>query len=254
MLQLKTKMKEIMDNGKLKVENEQLPKGWEVKKLGEVCNVRDGTHDSPKYQEKGYPLITSKNLKQGIIVYDKIKYISEEDYLHINKRSKVDIGDILFAMIGTIGNPVVIVNEPDYAIKNVALFKVGDLLDSYFLKFYLSSKFVIDKMQKDAKGTTQKFVGLGYLRAFEIPLPPLTQQKQIVAILDKAFTAIDQAKANAQQNGLNAKELFESYLQNVFENKERIGRRKGLKTLLLKLEVEQHQEVENQVINWKVFL
>ena len=53
----------------------------------------------------------------------------------------------------------------------------------------------------------------------EIPLPPLPQQKQIVAILDKAFAAIDTAKANAEQNLQNAKELFESYLQNVFENK-----------------------------------
>ena len=51
------------------------------------------------------------------------------------------------------------------------------------------------------------------------PLLPLPQQKQIVSILDKAFAAIDTAKANAEQNLQNAKELFESYLQNVFENK-----------------------------------
>jgi len=204
---------------KLTMENTNLPVRWEMKTIGEVCDVRDGTHDSPKYQDEGYPLITSKNLKNGKIVYNKVKYISENDFKHINKRSKVDIGDILFAMIGTIGNPVVVVNKPNYAIKNVALFKVGELLDSNYLKYYLSSQFVIDKMQREAKGTTQKFVGLGYLRKFSIPLPPLTQQKQILAILDKAFAAIDTAKANAEQNLQNAKELFESYLQNVFENK-----------------------------------
>ena len=64
------------------------------------------------------------------------------------------------------------------------------------------------------------------LKSFEIPLPPLPQQKQIVAILDKAFAAIDTAKANAEQNLQNAKELFESYLQNILKIKGMIGRRK----------------------------
>ena len=146
-------------------------KGWEIKKLGDICDVRDGTHDSPKYQEKGYALITSKNLKNGEITYQNVNYISEEDYHNINKRSKVDVGDILFAMIGTIGNPVVIVEKPDYAIKNVALIKVGVLQNSSFFKYYLETKYVIEKMIKEAKGTTQKFVGLGYLRDFTIPIP-----------------------------------------------------------------------------------
>src|SRR5690606_26661682 len=79
--------------------------GWEEKKLGEVYDVRDGTHDSPKYQNKGYPLVTSKNLKNHKLTLDDVKFISEADYFNINKRSKVDVGDVLFAMIGTIGNP-----------------------------------------------------------------------------------------------------------------------------------------------------
>ena len=194
-------------------------KNWEIKKLGEVYDVRDGTHDSPKFVEEGYALITSKNLKNDNLNYDNVNYITEQDYISINKRSKVDAGDVLFAMIGTIGNPIVIKAEPDFAIKNVALFKVPKNQDSYFLKYYLDSGLVIEKMTKDAKGATQKFVGLGYLRNFPIPIPPIAEQQSIVAILDKAFAAIDTAKANAQQNLQNAKELFESYLQGVFENK-----------------------------------
>lgn len=194
-------------------------KNWVTKKLGEVYDVRDGTHDSPQYVEEGYALITSKNLKNDNLNYDNVNYITEQDYISINKRSKVDLGDILFAMIGTIGNPIVIKEEPDFAIKNVALFKVPKNQDSYFLKYYLDSGHVIDQMTKDAKGATQKFVGLGYLRNFEIPLPPLSEQQRIVTILDEVFEAITKAKANAEQNLKNAKELFESYLQNVFETK-----------------------------------
>ncbi|WP_321779448.1 restriction endonuclease subunit S [Sulfurimonas sp.] len=196
-----------------------LREGWEIRRLGDVYDVRDGTHDSPRYIEEGYPLITSKNLKQDTLNYNKVKYISHIDYVNINKRSKVDVGDILFAMIGTIGNPIVIKNEPDFAIKNVALFKVSDNQNSHFLKYFLDSEQVIKKMLRDAKGTTQKFVGLGYLRNFEIVLPPLQEQEKIVAILDEAFLAIAKAKENAELNLQNAKELFESYLQGVFENK-----------------------------------
>jgi type I restriction enzyme S subunit len=195
-----------------------MKKGWEIKKLGEVFDVRDGTHDSPQYITEGFPLITSKNLKNGIITYDKVKFISESDYKKINKRSKVDIGDVLFAMIGTIGNPVEIVDEPNYAIKNVALFKVNKNQNSGFLKYYLNTPFVIEKMNKEAKGTTQKFVGLGYLRNFPIPIPPLPEQKRIVSILDRVFSAIEQSRNNAEQNLKNAKELFQSKLQAIFDN------------------------------------
>lgn len=96
---------------------------WKCVKFSDVLDVRDGTHDSPTYHDMGYPLITSKNLKDGQITDKDIRYISKEDYEKINERSKVDIGDILFAMIGTIGNPVVVQNEPQFAIKNMALFK-----------------------------------------------------------------------------------------------------------------------------------
>lgn len=210
-------------------------KNWERKKLGEVYDVRDGTHDSPKYVKDGYALITSKNLKNDSLNYDNVNYITEQDYININKRSKVDVGDVLFAMIGTIGNPIVIKDEPDFAIKNVALFKVPENQDSYFLKYYLDSSIVIDKMSKDAKGATQKFVGLGYLRDFEIPLPPLPEQQRVVSILDQAFAAIDKAKANAEQNFKNAKELFESYLQGVFEKKGDGWEEKSLKELTTKI-------------------
>ena len=189
---------------------------WIESTLGEAYDVRDGTHDSPKYQEEGYALITSKNLKNSSITYDRIKFISEYDYININKRSEVNVGDILFAMIGTIGNPVVVKNKPDFAIKNVALFKVPNEQDSDFLKYYLESSYVKEKMQREAKGTTQKFVGLGYLRTFPISLPPLSEQKRIVAILDEAFAGIDTAIANTEKNLANARELFESYLNLVF--------------------------------------
>ena len=79
-------------------------KGWEKVKLEKICDVRDGTHDSPKYILEGYPLVTSKNIINDSISFENVNYISETDYQNINKRSRVEYGDILMPMIGTIGN------------------------------------------------------------------------------------------------------------------------------------------------------
>lgn len=192
---------------------------WQITTLGEAYDVRDGTHDSPKYHSAGYPLITSKNLKWDGLDFSDVKLISEEDYRKINSRSLVHKGDVLFAMIGTIGIPTVVTIEPNFAIKNVALFKLSPSNSSNFLKYYLDSPMVASKMMSDAKGATQKFVGLGYLRGFPINLPPLAEQQRIVTILDEAFAGIATATANAEKNLANARALFESYLQSVFENK-----------------------------------
>jgi restriction endonuclease S subunit len=153
--------------------------------LGDYYDVRDGTHDSPKFYDEGYPLITSKNLKNGEINFEKIQYISKEDYLNISQRSAVKKGDVLMAMIGTIGNPVVIDTEAEFAIKNVALFKTTSQQSPHFLRYYLGSDFVIRKMEKDAKGATQKFVGLGYLRSFPIKVPSLDIQIKLVKELEE---------------------------------------------------------------------
>ncbi len=169
---------------------------WEEKELNKVTDVRDGTHDSPNYVTSGFPLVTSKNLKNGKIVLDKVNYISLEDYQNINKRSMVNKGDILFAMIGTIGNPV-IVRESNFAIKNVALFKNTGRINEYFLKYYLESSKTIDKMKKEAKGSTQKFVSLGYLRSFKVVVPNPNEQQEIVCILNSLLAKEEEIRCLA---------------------------------------------------------
>ena len=158
----------------------QRGEGWVETTLGTAYDVRDGTHDSPKYYETGYPLITSKNLKREGLSFEDVRLISEQDYTKIIERSAVHKGDVLFAMIGTVGNPTLVEVEPNFAIKNVALFKNRKGQSGAFLKYYLDSGMVISRMMKEAKGTTQKFVGLGYLRAFPINLPPLDTQLKLV--------------------------------------------------------------------------
>ncbi|CAD5972239.1 MULTISPECIES: restriction endonuclease subunit S [Planktothrix] len=168
---------------------------WKVVKCQDVIDIRDGTHDTPKYVNVGYPLITSKNLKNGSIDFSEVSYISAEDYIEINKRSKVDKGDILLAMIGTIGNPVIVDVDQEFSIKNVALFKLQNSpVDPRFFKYLLESSIVKKQLERETKGGTQKFVSLKVLRNLEIPLPPIASQRRIANILDKADEIIRKRK------------------------------------------------------------
>jgi len=194
----------------------QRGEGWEEKRLGEVYDVRDGTHDSPKYHATGYPLITSKNLKREGLSFDDVSLINERDFTKINQRSAVHKGDVLFAMIGTIGNPTLVTVEPNFAIKNVALFKIPQGQSGAFLKHYLASGWVISKMMQEAKGSTQKFVGLGYLRDFPINVPPLAKQLEVVEALDELSAETQRLESLYQRKLAALDELKKSLLHQAF--------------------------------------
>ena len=166
-----------------------IPSNWEWSKLGSCLDVHDGTHDTPKYVVNGIPLVTSKNLCDGYIDFSTAKFISEEDHLAISQRSKVDTGDIMFAMIGSIGNPVLYIGDDEFSIKNMALFKKinGGLDMNYVYWFlYLSQ----DNMKRFASGAVQSFVSLSYLRNYLIPVPPLQEQKRIVDAIEQLYPLI----------------------------------------------------------------
>jgi type I restriction enzyme S subunit len=160
-------------------------KGWEVGLLGDVCDVRDGTHDSPKYVTNGgFPLVTSKNLTSGVVDLSDINYISEEDYIQINKRSKVELGNILLPMIGTIGTPVLVDQEPNFAIKNVALIKFAHNSPmAIYVKHLLSSHYFDYVIGQKSRGGTQQFISLGDLRKFPLLLPPKERQIDFVNVV-----------------------------------------------------------------------
>ena len=152
---------------------------WEQRELNSIADVRDGTHASPQYFSSGHPFITSKNVKDGYINYDDVQFISDEDFEEINKRSKVDVNDILMGMIGTIGNLALVRETPDFAIKNVALIK--DTGDIYYRYLYhcLQSEIVLNQLTENMDGGTQKFVALNRIRELYIPFPSRPEQEAI---------------------------------------------------------------------------
>ena len=159
-----------------------IPENWCWARMGTCLDVRDGTHDTPKYVPAGIPLVTSKNLCNGEIDFSTAKLISEEDHLAISQRSKVDSGDIMYAMIGSIGNPVLYKGNAEFSIKNMALFKkIPHGLDMEYVYWFLYLSQ--DTMKKFASGGVQSFVSLGYLRNYWIPVPPIQEQHRIVTAI-----------------------------------------------------------------------
>lgn len=171
------------------------PFGWEKALLSTVCDVRDGTHDSPSYYETGYPLVTSKNVSSGKINLTDCSLICESDFKKINERSKVDTGDIIMPMIGTIGKPVIVDIEPNFAIKNVALIKFKDssrVLNAY-VRALLMSDYFEDAVLSKVRGGTQKFISLGDIRKLCVLVPPMEKQEQFVMFVNQ----VDKSKVVA---------------------------------------------------------
>jgi len=154
-------------NEKLKRE---IPEGWEVKELNEIIKVKDGTHTSPKPQNEGYYLITSKHISENGIDFNSAYRISIEDYTEINRRSLVESRDILFSMIGTIGQKYLVTERTiNYAIKNMALLKTSQYTEIvYYIWLYLSSIDYIRYESNVISGSIQKFMSLDAMRKIPI--------------------------------------------------------------------------------------
>ena len=186
---------------------------WVQRNLGEWSDVRDGTHASPKYIEQGHPMVTSKNLTDSGLDMSDVSYLTDEDFNEINQRSKVDIGDILFGMIGTIGKPV-IVDRDDFAIKNVALIKEKtspEIINTWLIQ-YLKSPSFERFIQKENAGGTQKFIALGLIRDMKLMTPSVQEQARIGELLNHLDNLI---AANQRKLDL-LKEQKKGYLQKMF--------------------------------------
>ena len=188
---------------------------WKEYILNNQSDVRDGTHDSPKYIDYGFPLITSKNLKDnGTLDLENVNYLNKEDFDKINLRSKVDIGDILFGMIGTIGKPVR-VNRNDFAIKNVALIKEKGLIKNDYLIHYLQTTSIKKQFANNMDGGTQKFIALEKIRKLKISQPNRDEQLKLVNM----FNLLDK-KIELQSQKIEALKLYKKgLLLNYFKGK-----------------------------------
>lgn len=136
----------------------------------EYCiKVFDGTHDTPKPLDRGFPLVTSKHIVGRNLDFSTAYFISENDYNSIQKRSAVSQWDVLFSMIGSVGEVYLEKNSIiPYAIKNIGVFSCGDEFKAKWLYYFLQSPHAITHIKRYLNGAVQKFLPLGALRNFPI--------------------------------------------------------------------------------------
>lgn len=179
--------------------------GWEVKRLGEVCEEIFAGGDVPKDNSSkiktdafSIPIFSNGEKNKGLYGYTNITRVTKPS--------------ITISARGTIGYSEIRGDAFYPAIRLIVVIPKITILDLSFLKFVISS---IDFTHS---GSSIPQLTVPMIKEYPIPLPPLHEQQQIVAILDEAFAAIHKAKENAEKNLKNARELFESYLQSVFAN------------------------------------
>ncbi|MEZ9009015.1 restriction endonuclease subunit S [Vibrio sp. 10N.286.49.F3] len=150
-----------------------IPEGWEIHKTQDLFDVKDGTHDSPKKAEEGHYLVTSKHITKGKIDTSSAYQISDADFEKVNQRSKVDTFDILLTMIGTVGEVVVVYDNPvEFAIKNVGLFKTSQKPELVWLFYWHLQSFKMKHyLEARMAGTTQQYLTLKTLRTIPVVLP-----------------------------------------------------------------------------------
>ena len=186
-------------------------KGWEIKKLGDILKIQNGYAFNSKLftTGKGTPLIRIRDIKKG--VHTETNFNGTYD-----KKYEVRAGDFLIGMDGEFGcfewkGGLALLNQ-----RVCRLQEFNKKIHPRFL-FYGINKYL--KAIEDVTAyATVKHISSKQIENIQIPLPPLQEQKRIVAILDAAFATIEKAKANTQKNLQNTKDLFENYLQNAFAN------------------------------------
>jgi len=177
----------------------KLKDGWEIKKLGEVIEIRNGKNQQQVLSKTGqYPIMGSAGNVMGYAT----------DYI-------CEAGTTIIGRKGNISKPIYI-NEKFWNVDTAFGFYPKNDFNKKFV-FYLCLGIDFEKMNR---GTTIPSLVKSELQKIEINFPKSpSEQQRIVAIIDQAFLAIAQAKENAEKNLANAKELFESYLQSVFTEK-----------------------------------
>lgn len=196
------------------VENE---KGWEVKKLGEVCShITDGDHMPPPKADKGIPFITISNIDKDyrVINFEDTFFVPQSYYDNLKDERKARQGDVLYTVTGSYGIPVIVVeNKPFCFQRHIALLRPNN---DYLLPQYLCYWALMDSVKQMADdvatGIAQKTVGLSSLRKFVITIPPLSLQQEFA---DK-IQAMESMKAKVRQSLKESETLFNSRMDFYF--------------------------------------
>lgn len=207
---IKTEKEALMKSGKIKKEKLlpaitdkekpfDIPDTWEWVRLSDICNISDGTHQTPTYVEHGIPFISAQNVKPYRFLPENHRDVSYEDYLEYNKNISPEKGDILMARVGAgIGEAAIIDQDFEFSIYvSLTLIKCySKEFDMMYLLHVLNSPIGRKLAEKKTlgKGASQGNLNLIFIREFVLPIPPLAEQKRIVKRVEELLALCDELK------------------------------------------------------------
>lgn len=196
---------ELVKQGKVKkqkavadVDHDELPfiipASWRWARLGSILSkVTDGSHNPPKGTVEGLPMLSSRNVTEKGLDFKNIRFLSDLDFANENKRTDIQVDDILLTIVGSIGRSLV-VNESHgkFTLQRSVAVLTPIACDPYYVSsVFIQSPFMQETLDNEATGTAQRGIYLNQIKMLHIPLPPFAEQKRIVAKVDSIFALID---------------------------------------------------------------
>ena len=203
-------------NGKLSKNTKQ----WEIYLLKNICtSISDGDHQAPPKSETGIPFLVISDVNKGVIDFDNVsRWVPESYYQSLKEIRKPCQYDILYTVTGSYGIPVIVNNNKPFCFqRHIAIIKPNrNLIDHRFLAFYLESPQIFKHASDVATGTAQKTVSLSSLRNFEISVPPLKEQHEIVRRVEQLFAYADAIEKQVNNALARVNNLTQSILAKAF--------------------------------------
>ena len=183
--------------------------------LSEICSIiTDGTHQPPKFEDTGIPFIFVSNIVGNKLTYDAEKYINQDTYDELIKRTPIEVGDVLLSTVGSYGHPAVVKTDRKFLFqRHIAYLKPKkEVVDSDYLHGAILSPNAQRQIEEGVKGIAQKTLNLSEIKKMKIPLPSLNRQKEFSTFVSQ----VDKSKAVIQQALAKDQLLFDSLMQQYF--------------------------------------
>ena len=184
--------------------------------MNELCSIiTDGTHQPPRFQESGIPFIFVSNLVGNVVTYNAEKFISEDTYAELYKRTPIEIGDLLLSTVGSYGHPAVVTEDRKFLFqRHIAYLKPRhNMVNSFYLHSALLAPDGQRQIEEKVKGIAQKTLNLSEIKKIVVPLPTIEEQNQF----EKFVNQTDKSKLQVPSGNALCIRYPIFYRNNIFE-------------------------------------
>ena len=184
-------------------------------RLEDLCSlITDGTHQPPQFTDSGIPFLLVSNIKENYINYETYKFIDEQTYRHLIKRTPVETGDLLLSTVGSYGHPAIVQGTQRFCFqRHIAFLKpIRERVNSVYLHQAILSDNVQEQIEKSVLGVAQKTLNLSAIRRLVIPYPPIEKQNSFASFVQR----IDKLRVAVQASLDKTQQLFDSLMQEYF--------------------------------------